>query len=358
MLAFTNSSSPVAASGGSDCVLIDDEVTAEALHSGARPLPVRRRNGYVRTPDMLANELCAWPHHDLRWLSAGARVLEPSAGDGSLVAAILRINPGVAVTAVEPHPVRAAACNELGPAVRVHNTAFEQYAATATRQQLLFDAVVMNPPFAISGQAEVWLEHLRAAWHLLRPGGRLVAVVPDGFAYRTTTIRADARTFVEHHGSHLRLPGDAFAESGVTVAAQVVRMTKPISLTGPDHLLAPVFTRRPVRVGALQLTAAAAVHQPAQLIAGGWHGSDRVARFHGRCISCGWLLWGFDDGGNDPRGPIGPFSAGFSLRPDDYDMHGPTVGLCLECGNNNADRYHAAVRQAHQYWSPAVALSA
>jgi hypothetical protein len=34
----------------------------------------------------------------------------------------------------------------------------------------------------------VWLEHLRAAWHLLRTGGRLVVVVPEGFAFRSSSI--------------------------------------------------------------------------------------------------------------------------------------------------------------------------
>ncbi|GIF01095.1 methyltransferase [Paractinoplanes rishiriensis] len=93
-----------------------------------------------------------------------------------LVTAILRTNPAVTVTAVEPDPVRAQLCADrtTGSAapVAVYATTFEQYTGAAARAGLQFDAVVMNPPFTVAGQADVWLEHLRAAWHLLRPAGR------------------------------------------------------------------------------------------------------------------------------------------------------------------------------------------
>lgn len=62
---------------------------AQTLAAGAVPLHPRAAEGWVRTPDELADELCDYPHSDLRWLPPGSRVLEPSAGVGSLVAAIL-----------------------------------------------------------------------------------------------------------------------------------------------------------------------------------------------------------------------------------------------------------------------------
>ena len=339
---------------------VASELLAEALTSGRTPLPARARAGFVRTPDDLADELCAWPHHDLRWLAPGARVLEPSAGDGALVAAVLRSNPQVAVTAVEPHLVRAQACAdrtaEGGADVTVHVGTFEQYAASAARTGVIFDAVVMNPPFAVAGQADIWLDHLRAAWHLLRPGGRLVAVVPAGFAFRSSGIHADARAFVEHYGTHHLLPDGAFAETGAQVAARVVRMTKPVDASRREYLLAADPAREPVPVSTLRLTAAAALDSPAQVLRGGWH-DGRVARYHGRCVLCGWLLWGFDDGQNDPRGPLGEFSVGFSLDPQDYEMSGPPVGLCLDCGNTGA-RYRQGLQRAHEHWTPVTVQAA
>jgi predicted RNA methylase len=263
------------------------------------PGPARTRSGYVRTPDDIADLLCAPPHHDLQWLPAGAHVLEPSAGDGSLVAAILRANPAVAVTAVEPDPVRAAVCATAGDAVQVTVSTFERYATCAIRDGVQFDAIVMNPPFALAGQADVWFEHLRVAWQLLRPSARLVAVVPANFTFRSSQTHRDARTFIEHHGTHEPLPADAFTPSGTTVATRIARLTKPLTATRTEHLLHADTSSAPVRVAAPQLTAAAAATMPVQVWYSAWTGEDRVLRYHGRC----WLFSGA------PEGPMDRISA-------------------------------------------------
>ncbi|WP_432983136.1 class I SAM-dependent methyltransferase [Dactylosporangium sp. CA-233914] len=330
-----------------------DRLVADALRNGGTPTPDRSSEGYVRTPQDLADELCNVPYTDLRFLPAGARVLEPSAGDGALVAAILRANPRVRVVAIEPNPVRAAVCaaDHPGPdsPVELHQSTFEQYAATAATQHTLFDAIVMNPPFALPDSPNLWFEHLRQAWHLLRRGGWLVAVVPASLAYRGDTLHRDARLFIDHHGSHEPLPADAFAESGSDFACRVVRLTKPMRTDAPEYLLT-VPQQPPVPVDTPQFTAAAAVSMPVQVRYDSWTGRDRILRYQGRCAQCRWLLWGFDDGDNDPRGVLGPFSAGLSLDPGECGLAGPEIGLCPGCASTG-ERYRSAYRRARQHWS-------
>jgi methylase of polypeptide subunit release factors len=144
---------------GVDRKALLDQLVADAARTRRLRGSARRHSGYVRTPDDIADLLCGPAHPDLRWLPAGARVLEPSAGDGSLVAAILRANPRVAVIAVEPDPIRAAVCATANPAagdaVQVAVSTFERYATTAIRAGIQFDAIVMNPPFTLPGQADV-----------------------------------------------------------------------------------------------------------------------------------------------------------------------------------------------------------
>ncbi|MDQ0366851.1 class I SAM-dependent methyltransferase [Catenuloplanes indicus] len=321
---------------------------AGVLDASVMPVHERRGEGYVRTPDDLADDLCEYPHTDLRWLPAGSRVLEPSAGDGSLVAAILRANPHVRVTAVEPNPARARWCAALGPAVDVHTATFETYAARALTTGTRFDAVIANPPFATSTDPKLWAEHLRIAWHLLHPGARMVCVVPASAATRADTVYADARAFITHHGTLEPLPPGAFAASGTMFGARVARLTKPIGTQHPDfHLSIP--DTAPVRVQEPQFTGPAAREMPVQVWWDGWRRRDRVLRYRGRCVVCGWLLWGFDDGENDPRGILGDFSAGFSLNPADFDLTGPQIGLCCRCGND-ADLYRAGLLPAQAQW--------
>ncbi|MFF5230245.1 hypothetical protein [Dactylosporangium sp. NPDC000521] len=322
---------------------------ADVLTAGVIPLPPRTGEGFVRTPRGLADDLCDYPYSDLRWLPAGATVLEPSAGDGALVAAIGRINPHVGIVAVEPNQARADRIRDIGARVEVHVGTFEQYAATAIRARTLFDGIVMNPPFALPTDPEPWVEHLRLAWHLLRPGSRLVAVAPAGLAYRGSDSHRAVRQFVEHHGSHASLPPDAFAGSGTMFATRRVQLSKPVRAGGPDHFLQPA-DGAPVRVDDPVFTGAAAAGTPVQVWWDGWRSRDRILRFHGRCIGCGWLLWGADDGENDPRGILGDFTVGFSLDPHDYDQAGPQVGLCCRCGNDG-DLYTAGLTRARTHWS-------
>lgn len=321
---------------------------AGTLRAGTLPLHPRTAEGWVRTPDDLADELCGWPHTDLRWLLPGSRVLEPSAGIGSLAAAVLRANPGLHVTAVEPNADRATVTAALGPAVDVHGSTFEDFVMAAMSSGLLFDGIVMNPPFAVPGERALWVEHLRLAWHLLRPGARLVCVVPNGLAYRSDAVHRDIRAFIDHHGTHDSLPGGAFAASGTGFATRVVRLTRPVT-AGVDHLFGAVGLVEPVRVDQPRLTGQATTGTPVQVWWDPWRRRDRVVRYRGRCVVCGWLLWGFDDGENDPRGVLGDFTAGFSLDPADFDREGPQVGLCCACANNG-DTYHAGVEKARAHW--------
>ncbi|WP_020525166.1 SAM-dependent methyltransferase [Catelliglobosispora koreensis] len=322
------------------------------LASGRLPLAPKTSGGFVRTPPDLADDLCGYPHTDLESLPTGSRVLEPSAGDGSLAAAILRTNPQVTVTAVEPNQRRATACATLGDPVTVHTVDFETFAAQAIRAGDRYDAIIMNPPFAVPKNKTLWIDHLRLAWHLLAPGATLVCVAPEGLAYRSDSQHADIRAFVDHHGSRARLPGrDPFAPSGVLGPAWMIRMTKPFAPGGLDFLITRPDTE-PVRVTEPQLTAQAVTAAPVQVWWDAWRSQDRILRYRARCIRCGWLLWGFDDGDNDPRGVLGNFTAGSSLDPDEYGMTGPAVGLCFGCGND-ADHYNAGVAKAHSMWSPA-----
>ncbi|MGW4369151.1 hypothetical protein ACWEKT_26250 [Nocardia takedensis] len=59
----------------------------------------------------------------------------------------------------------------------------------------------------------MWIDHLHPAWNLLSPGGRLPAIVPSGYIFRTDR-RHTARRLVTEHGGHDALPSGAFTASG------------------------------------------------------------------------------------------------------------------------------------------------
>ncbi|WP_157978917.1 class I SAM-dependent methyltransferase [Nocardia aurea] len=206
------------------------EIIAAARASGKIPNTDRKvLEAFFATPEGLARHVTSGGHSDIAGLDAGAHVLEPSAGDGALVRAILEANPDVHVTAVEPDHERAAAIGR-DPRVTVVVSSFEQFAATASRQ---FAVVVMNPPFALPGRPTAWMDHLDAAWDLLIDGGQLLAIAPGNYTFRTDRKYRAMRELITAHGDYEELPSNAFATSGTQVDSVFLHARRPTAYQQP-----------------------------------------------------------------------------------------------------------------------------
>lgn len=201
---------------------------ATVLDSGEVPKPARTREGYVPTPPELA-ALVVREHTDIAALDAPL-VLEPSAGAGNLVTAVLAANPRASVIAVEPNADRAAPLRSW-PAVALVTCTFEEYLATLSEPRDVVDAVVMNPPFAVLGHPTIWIDHVHAAWDLVRPGGRLTAIVPAGYVFRTDRRHTELRDLIAPVGGHLELPDTAF---GTGIRTVLLRADKPRGYVKPE----------------------------------------------------------------------------------------------------------------------------
>lgn len=214
---------------------------ARVLDTGQvlRPATASFTEGYVATPRDLAERIIR-EHTNIGDLPAGAAVLEPSAGDGNLVAAIIEANPDVRVVAVEPNQDRATRIprTERDGQVTVDIRRLEDY--HQNRTDGLFDEIVMNPPFRLPDQPTAWIDHVRLAWKLLKPGGRLTAIVPQGFVFRSDRNHTAFRAWhAEFGGGHVELEDGAFSESGTGVHAVVLWVDKPADYVEPAAPVEP-----------------------------------------------------------------------------------------------------------------------
>lgn len=159
---------------------------------------------------------------DIVHVPEGARVLEPSAGTGNIAKAAAA--KGAQVRAVEIHPERAGAlAAENNPNIEVISANFLQMPATVE-----FDLVLMNPPFA----GTHWIDHVMHAFAFLKPGGRLVAVLPVtaeiGESKRHQAFRqwCNAET-ARWHGAVFRdLPPESFAAVGTRINTVTLELMK------------------------------------------------------------------------------------------------------------------------------------
>lgn len=162
----------------------------------------------------------AWRVVALANIQPGERVLEPSAGDGALCKFALARK--ARVDAIERSAERAAI---------LRTTVFQDEPWRVLEEDFLavpvvgsYDAVVMNPPWS-SGQ---WAMHLLHAAKFLKPGGRLVAIVPPTIRSRATASAEAVRDLIEKWGGRVTdLAPGAFRESGTEVGAVVVVAVRP-----------------------------------------------------------------------------------------------------------------------------------
>ena len=139
-------------------------------------------DGFFPTPLDLAKEMIAEAQ-----IQPGDEVLEPSAGMGDLVLVALMTEPTAKVVAIERVPLLVEYLNALGEAWDGRLEIYQADFLTAAGE---VDRIVMNPPYE-RGQD---IEHVRHAYGLLKPGGRLVALMSEGAFYRSDR---KAREFVD-----------------------------------------------------------------------------------------------------------------------------------------------------------------
>lgn len=175
------------------------------------------------TPPELATRMARILRLSLR---PGARVLEPSAGSGSLVQAA--VAEGYLVEAVEIRRECFDALDAVGTPESTHMHDFLTLVPDKGDRSLhnfagQFDGVLMNPPFA-GGQD---IDHVTHAIDFLRPGGALVAIMSGNVPDARGRKASDFRYLVAKHGGHFEaLPPSTFKESGTNVSTVLLTLWK------------------------------------------------------------------------------------------------------------------------------------
>lgn len=182
-------------------------------------MPEKNPLDYFPTPIELARELVTLA--DIcdceEW-----SVLEPSAGNGQIVQAILEATSNVKVVAVEKDPLNVLLLKErievMGytDRVRVVKGDFLEFETDD-----LFHAIVMNPPF------KAWREHIGHAVSLLKEHvGKLVSIVPKDVTRRKKKDRVFEEQILAW-SYYMPLEGGEFKESGTMIPTAIIEYNPP-----------------------------------------------------------------------------------------------------------------------------------
>ena len=134
--------------------------------------------GWFPTPPTLAARVV-----EMAGVQKGMRVLEPSAGEGAIAAEARKRGAVVACIEIDPGRV-AALMKRFGDDGRISQGDFLKITPAP-----LYDRVLLNPPFARRAD----IHHVSHALKFLKPGGRLVAIMSAGVAFREDALTREFR---------------------------------------------------------------------------------------------------------------------------------------------------------------------
>ena len=166
--------------------------------------------GFFPTPKELAEMMV-----EIADIQPGMRILEPSAGSGSIADAIKAAEPNTSLDAIEHNPKLRELLSLKGHNLVGSDCLSDMYGT--------YDRILMNPPF----EDQQDLDHIQAAYDRLASDGVLVAILGPSFEYRTNRDSVEFREWLEKVGASWdEIPAGAFKQSGTMVASRLMVIDK------------------------------------------------------------------------------------------------------------------------------------
>ena len=169
--------------------------------------------GYHPTPPVLVGEMI-----QRAGIRRGMKVLEPSAGDGAIADAI-RLE-GVEPDVIEIYP----SLSRMLVGQKGYNLVADDF---LQYEGQTYDRILMNPPFEKMADAE----HVMHAYSLLRPAGRLVAIMGEGVFTNSLKKAVAFRNWLQSVGGDSKKnAAGSFKDSAVKtgVSTRIVVIDKPV----------------------------------------------------------------------------------------------------------------------------------
>lgn len=191
----------------------DAERRADELRRKVEALQFANIPGYFPTPAAIIADMI-----DAADIGGGpVTILEPSAGSGAILDAVHKAHPDALLYSYELHASLREVLKLKG--YQPHGSDFME-----AHPEPIWDFVLMNPPFE-NGQD---MAHVRHAFDMLKPGGRLVAIMSPGpFFRQDRKAQAFRDWFDDMAADKVDIPAGAFKASGTGIATVMVTITKP-----------------------------------------------------------------------------------------------------------------------------------
>lgn len=196
-------------------VMREQPAEADKIKAMERAMIGRRNDGldFFPTPESVADEMVAAAD-----IQPGMRVLEPSAGMGHIAERVRAVD-------AEPDVVEFSNDRRELLEAKGFNVVGRDFMEV---KEGGYDRILMNPPFSDGRD----IQHVRHAYDLLKPGGRLVAIMGEGAFFQQNKRATEFREWLESvGGTDEKLPEGTFNDPSLPVNtganARMVVIEKP-----------------------------------------------------------------------------------------------------------------------------------
>lgn len=176
---------------------------------------LKKEYQFFATPPDLAQYLV-----ELAEVEATDRVLEPSAGQGAIIKAIIGQHPEMMVDCFEIMPINITFLEKLDNAILIGEDFLE---FDESKVPILFDKIIANPPFSKNQD----IDHIIKMYDVLKPGGRLVSVASKHWQLSSNKKETAFREWVEQIGEVHSIERGRFKESGTMIETCIIVINKP-----------------------------------------------------------------------------------------------------------------------------------
>jgi len=166
---------------------------------------------FFATPDKLADKLV-----DLANLQREDIILEPSAGQGAIIEAVLRVNKNANIFAIELMDTNSCILNkkgfkhELGDFLKIPN-------------QPIYDKIIANPPFSKNQD----IDHILRMYAVLKTGGTLVSIASKHWQSSVNKKEVEFKNWLLESGAKIiDIEKCSFKDSGTMVSACIIVVNK------------------------------------------------------------------------------------------------------------------------------------
>ena len=137
------------------------------------------------------------------------KILEPSAGNGALINAVLRLHSDITIDCYELNPLNRKVLEKMANV----NVLGDDFTKRLDNEE--YDVIIANPPFSKNQD----IIHLMKMWNNLRYGGRIACITSTHWMFANDAKNVEFREWIlgkcvfQH-----KFPNGTFKESGTDIA--------------------------------------------------------------------------------------------------------------------------------------------